>query len=629
MLWGVYIFLSILAGILSWRKIVSQMEVIGLILIGALWGLVLSSLLPFLLALVLTFQKAVFLTTLLFLLTSAFLIWRDYKDLSEELIKIKNYLKNWGDKNFRILIVAFLLIVIPYLFLVSRVLFIDKDGWYATGVRTAYGDTPFHLMYISSFGFGDNFSPQNAGYAGTASKYPFLPHILSASLIKLGANLQTAFMAPAFVLSFLIIALLIFIPWKITQNPKAAILVPLIFLLSSNLGFLFFFKVHGPDILSAETKFQEVWRDEPTNIPQYNIIFMNVLLGSLLPQRGVLFGLPVFLAVLFLWFLATKRSIIASSLLAGAIPLFHAHTFLALLLVAPFAALLLIYQKKELIRPWIIFFIVISAAALPALSFFKPIGQSSVKFIHLTRGWMLKDDNFLWFWVKNLGFFLPALFWALASKKVPKMLKIRYLPFIFLFIVPNFIVFSPADWDNHKFFNLWYLVSAVPIAYLLSKLLENKNFLVKSLAVFFILLLTIGGSLEALRIWHFSKPGLKLFSPQKQELAQFIKKETLMSSVFLTSTDFTSAIQLSGRKRFLAFLGWLFAHGIDYTQRLKEVGQIYLGGKEAKSLIEKGGITHILVGPEEINEFQANISFFEENYKKIYDKDNYRVYKIK
>jgi len=628
MLWIIYLFLFIFAGIISWQKILPQRNPIETILIGSLWGMILSCIFPFFLSFIFNFYTGVILSAILCLITIVIVGWWSRKEWTEILYKLKGSIKK-EKKSLVILLAAFFVIVIPYMFLVSRTLFINQNGWYSTGFISAYGDVPFHLMYISSFVWGDNFPPQNPDFAGTQSDYPFLPNIISASLISLGADLIKGYMVPIFVLSIIIVALLIYVPWRITKNTGATVLVPIIFLLSGGWGFWWFFQTNGLKIFAFGNKIGNVIINNATNINELGINLMNVMTSSLLPQRGVLFGLPIFLSVILLWFNLTRRSIIASSLLVASLPLLHPHTFITLFIVLPFFLITQII-RKNFSYGWIWFFIIIAFAVLPIFIFLYPnIDNSPIKFIHFTNSWMKKRDNFIWYWFKNLGIFLPLLIFALFSKKISKDIKIWYLPFIPLFFIANFILFSPWDFDNHKLFNSWCLVSSFLVAFIIVIMFQNRNLFVKIFALICLLSVIISGGVDVIRFWHSSHEGYQLFSPQDQEIAEFLKTNMPPHSVFLSSTSHLSPLVLSGRKRFLGYLGWLFAHGINYNERLNDAALIYKGGEQSKLLIKKWGITHILIGSQEQNEFSINLPFFEENYEKIYDKNNYEVFVVK
>lgn len=623
--WILYLFIFLAVGVLSWRRILPKRPSLESLLLGALWGMLLSSFLPFLLSLITSFTNAVFISQLVAIFFLATLVVIDRYFWLSEIGKLKGFFLTW-DSNKKIILIFFLVLAIPYLILVSRVLFVS-NGWYTTGFVTAYGDVPFHLMYISSFSFGDNFPPQNPDYAGMLSDYPFLPYFLCAALINLEASLVAGFMAPIFILNLIIIALLIYVPWRITGNPWVAILVPFIFLLSGGLGFYSFLQAHGLDVLSSKALFPGAYLDNASSVSQFNINMMNVIVSSLMPQRGVLYGLPLFLSALLLWFKPNRRSIIASAVLIGSLPLFHAHTFIALMIVAPFFILYLILEQKWRNfdwRAWALFCAVIFMLVFPVVIFFHPnTGNSFVRFTH---GWMAKEDNLVLYWIKNLGLFLPLLLFALFSKTVPKKLKSWYLPFISLFVIPNIILFSPWEFDNHKFFHLWYLVSSFLVAYVIVALFKNKDILLKASAGLLLILVVLSGGIDVVRAWHFSKEGYQLFSPKAQELAEFIKQNVPPQSVFLSSDSPHSPLIISGRKRIMGFGGWLWAHGINYQERLNDSTSIYKGEQNTPDLLKKWGADYILIGEQEKSEFSVNQDFFEKNFKRIYNKDGYQIF---
>jgi hypothetical protein len=487
-------------------------------------------------------------------------------------------------------------------------------------------------MYITSFALGNNFPPQNPDYAGTSSNYPFSPYFSSAAMLDSGASLNVSFLAPILILAFLIIALLIYVPWRITKEAWTAVLTPIIFLFSGGLGFYWFFQTHGLEILSDKINYFSPGFGTLTHLTDLNINFMNVITSSLMPQRGILFGLPIFLSVILLWSAGDRRSIIASAILAAFLPLLHAQTFIALMMILPFYLLVLLIQKRRAKEKfdyfiWVSFLAIVCLAFLPVFLFFSANANGSyLKFIRFTNGWLAGKDNFFWYWFKNLGLFLPILIAALLYKKVPEKLKLWYLPFLAIFIIPNFIIFSPWDWDNSKFFHLWYLVSSFLVAYFISALFKNKKILIKFSAVILLVLMLLSGGIDVFKAWQGSKNGFGLFSPQAQKLAVFIEQNTPPSAVFLSATTHLSPLVLSGRKRFVGFAGWLWAHGINYDQRLRDIKTIFSGNENAKELINRYNVQYILIGEQEKSEFSVNIRFFEQNFNKIYDQDGYQIF---
>lgn len=620
-----------IAGVLSWRRVLPRHQTIENIIIGSLWGLILSCFVPFLFSWFVPFKTVVLFSYFISLTAILLFVWVDRVFWFSKVNKLKYFFGGWSNRK-KIIVIIFLLLAAFYMFLTSRVLFTDNNGWYTTGFVNAYGDAPFHIMYITSFAFGDNFPPQNPDYAGILSNYPFSPYFLSAAMVSSGADLTVGFLAPIIFLGLITVALLFYVPWKITREAWTAVLTPIIFFLSGGLGFYWFFQTHGLEIFSNSINSFNPAFGVLTHLPDLNINLMNVITSSLMPQRGILFGLPIFLSVILLWYIGDRRSIIASALLTAFLPLLHAQTFIALMIALPFYLLILFIQKlrkktKFDYSTWIIFFIIVFLAFLPAFFSLNGSADSSyINYIRFTNGWMTGSDNFLWYWFKNLGFFLPVLIGALLYKKIPLNLKLWYLPFLAIFIIPNYIIFSPWEYDNSKFFHLWYLVSAFLVAYFIVILFRNKSLVLKISAGTLFVLIIFSGGVDVLKAVQFSNEGFGLFSPEAQKVAVFIKQNTPPDAVFLSSTSHLSPLILSGRKRLMGYAGWLWAHAINYDQRLNDIKIILNGGNQAKELVEKYNVEYILIGEQEKSEFSVNTRFFEENFQKIYDRNNYQIF---
>lgn len=631
MLWLLFLFVYIAWGMLLWRFFFPERSRVETVLIGALAGMILATSVPFVFALVLSFPKAVTVSLVMACLGTGVMLWLLRFQLRKDFSRVSaGFLEQalWP-------VISFVIISAVFLPLVPKILFTNSNGSYATGFRAAFGDVPFHLMYITSFAWGENFPPQNPDFAGTPSNYPFLPYIVSAALVVLGADLRTAFLAPAAVLGVLIAAFLIYAARRLTGSTAAAFLAALLFLCSGGLGALWFFSAHGFDIFSLQSFLGSGPLDEATNIPGAHINLMNTLLSSLLPQRGILFGLPAFLAIMVLWWKSSPRTIIASAFITAALPWLHAHTFIAIGLMAPTALILSLYpdgggsgMKKTLrdahYRPWIWFAVIVGSSALIQFISLHPASQHSyLKTLRLASGWMLHGENFFLFWLKNVGAVLPLTLMAFFSRHVPPRLKAWYLGSTLLFFFGNFVMFTPWEFDNHKLLHLWYLCSLILISTFLVALFRKHGVIGKTLVVVLAASMALSGAIDVARLSYFAESGFTFFSPEAQKLAEFIKSSLPPNAIVLASTKHNSPLVLTGRKRFLGYIGWLWAHGIDAEPRRMESATIFEGGPEIPALIKQRGITHILIGPDERVEFKANEDFFKKSYRTIYNADGY------
>ena len=107
---------------------------------------------------------------------------------------------------------------------------------------------------------------------------------------------------------------------------------------------------------------------------------------------------------------------IAAGLVAGTLPLVHAHSFMVVMVVAACLALL---QRRW--RDWFVFFCFASLLALPQIWWSTHNSAVDAKtFFEWHFGWDRGKENAVWFWLKNTGIFIPliAVGDPLARKKL-------------------------------------------------------------------------------------------------------------------------------------------------------------------------------------------------------------------
>jgi hypothetical protein len=66
---------------------------------------------------------------------------------------------------------------------------------------------------------------------------------------------------------------------------------------------------------------------------------------------------------------------------------------------------------------------------------------------------------------------------------------------------------------------------------------------------------------------------------------------------------------LTGRRVFMGYAGFLWANGLPYTDREKDLRAIYAGDPSAEDLIARNGISFIVDGPQERREVAPNDAF--------------------
>src|SRR5262249_2809037 len=145
-----------------------------------------------------------------------------------------------------------------------------------------------------------------------------------------------------------------------------------------------------------------------------NFVFRNIYFALIEPQRPYLYGLPLTFLTLSLLMVAAKgfdrRYFLAAGIVAGFLPLAHLGSFLALVMITPF--LFLFFPSWR----WAWFFGAWIAVAAPQLLSQLGEGGGLLDSLRWQVGWVASPDSWPWFWLKNLGWFIPLLVLALADR---------------------------------------------------------------------------------------------------------------------------------------------------------------------------------------------------------------------
>ncbi|HYP53872.1 MAG TPA: hypothetical protein VEQ42_10055, partial [Pyrinomonadaceae bacterium] len=372
--------------------------------------------------------------------------------------------------------------------LFGRVMF-EREGEIYTGVDNALGDLPFHLSIVTSFAHGDNFPPVHTELDGARLTYPFVVDFVAAMFVRAGAGLRSALFWQNYVLALAFTGLLHRWARTLTRSRAAALLTPALVLLGGGLGWLVLFVEWRESGLGLFDLLARLPHDYTI---RHGSIFRlgNTLTTLLIPQRTLLLGFPLAIAVWTLWWQATRgdgglgsevgeekdagdargerdagaarveggkskakkraatktneqavrykqtgrnrpadedarapsstpasptpdarpvtpvAQMLAAGLIAGLLPLVHAHSFVVMMGMA--GCLTLLFRREW--RAWGVFFAASLALAGPQM-LWATLG-SAVRggtFFGWEPGWDNGEHNVLLFWLANAGMLLPLL----------------------------------------------------------------------------------------------------------------------------------------------------------------------------------------------------------------------------
>ena len=406
-----------------------------------------------------------------------------------------------------------------------------------------------HLQIINSFAQGHNLPPEDPTFAGVRFAYPFLVDFLAAMLVRAGAGVIFAMWLQNMIMALALVGLLHYWTILLTRNRLAGVIAPLLVLFSGGLGWWLLFSESSSDGFFAMLgNLQHDYTIVPNSILRWG----NSLTTLFVPQRSILFGMPLAITIFCQWWLAISqqedatpsdaeptatsaleqkttisakaskshrkalrkaaivpqpdppnfylRRMLAAGLCAGLLPLIHAHTFLTVMAAA--ACLALIFRSAW--RSWLYFFAVALIVCAPEILWLANTGGVNTRsYLGWQPGWDHGQHNMIWFWFVNTGLFIPllvaSLAWRRGTFKLPQRVVKFYIPFILCFVVLNLIKVAPWVWDNIKVLFLWYVASAPLVAWLLARWWQQRSFL-RWLAPVVLATLLLAGALDVLRV---------------------------------------------------------------------------------------------------------------------------------
>src|SRR6266446_3777716 len=574
--------------------------------------------------------------------------------------------------------------VVIVMWLVFARALLDKPDGISTGVLNNYGDLPFHISVITRFAFGQNFPPEDPTFAGVRFTYPFITDFISAMFVRAGASLRDSLFIENYIVGVALVGVLHRFGQQLLRNRTAALLTPALVILNGGFGWGMLFS----EVNQSEGGIFQVLRHlshSYTILPEVALGWRwgNAVTSLLVPQRGFLLGIPLAAIVFTQWWTASPsdaegteqgkskklkgkkeesqgsklevavkgnregpglgepasslftfsffllpsaKRMLAAGAVAGLLPLIHAHSFIAVMMVGAFLALITLRRWRE----WFLFFVVASIIAIPQLLWSTHgTAVSTRAFLAWQFGWDRSDENFFWFWFKNTGLFIPllitALLWKSEDYLVPRKLLFFYLPFTLCFIIPNIAKLAPWIWDNVKILFYWWLASAPIVALLLARLWEGRAWH-RTLAASFFIVLTLAGALDVFAL--MTRQGeYQEFDRDGINFAEMIKQQTPPRATILHAPVHNTPVFLTGRRSLLGYPGHIWTHGLDYGPRETEIKRIYAGAPDAESLLAKYGVDYVVIDPQEHSLMTVNAAFFS-RYPEVGSTGEYHLYKI-
>jgi hypothetical protein len=564
-------------------------------------------------------------------------------------------------KPTQLLVTIFLLAIIIYwaVFWIG-VVGLDELGNLRINSDSMWADWAAHLTMVNRMALGDKLILDQSPFViGYPFSYPFVANLISALLIKTGLSVIISMTLTSFAYCVFGTVLLYIFLKKIYNSAATAIVGTIIFYLGGGFGFTLL-----PDDFTVD---QGIWNflthlpHKYTHQPELSLHLLNVIEGAFAPQRAFTLGFPVTLIILIFLLTNIRRlklmpikslflSAMGLGVVIGLMPLIHTHSFLALFFILAAWSigsffLFSDHTRKKLVLFWGLLLATSLLISIPIYySFFaQNIHQ---EFIHWQPGWYASEDHISWlyFWWWNWGL-TPILAILAGIKLIKESIKkhhdknyeklVIFAPFIIIFVLINLIKFQPNIWDNTKLW-IWssvgisslaahYLVATWKNSYKKSPVIKH-SIRIGLIIIFFISITS--GLLDAFRAVNFKLHSYVMYSAEELSLAEWVKKDTPIDSIWLTSDKHNHWLDnLSGRQALLGYRGWLWTHGYKSAQVEKDIHQMFSRPQSNQHLFKQYDIDYVVIGPHAKKEWQAQTQNFS-HLNLIKSSNNYQVYEL-
>jgi len=555
--------------------------------------------------------------TVLILLSAIFTLAPYIRHLTRERPRLQ-----WKPQLTGLLLVLALFTPIYWQLFSSHLFEQEPGGIYSGGSASA--DLNFHAAISSSFLYGDNLPPDYTPSAGKPLLYPFLPDFQTAVLMCAGLSMRDAWLITSLTLALVTTGLFFYFAISITKKSVTGVIATVLFLLNGGLGFIDLIR----DWLGSGKSFLAFWNSLEVNYANYaehGLHWPNIITDAFVPQRTVLFGLPIGIIVLTIFASEfngtfgevknTRRAMyLFAGVLTGLLPFFHVHTYISLGVVSVF----LFLMKPH--RLWGSFWL---PAILLAVTHLASLVNhaSNGSFVRLQPGWMGHDERFFpLYLVRNLG--LPLLLAIPAWFTLDRVWRKFYVAFVLLLVVSLTVVVSPNLFDNGKLIYYWHVVNSVIIANWLVQLAFTHRHAVVATVLTLICIATGITALHSEKLQY----GL-VFSNEDIAASKFAINQTTSRALFLTApTTNQPILSLAGRPVLRGPTSWLWSHGYEFRDREADIRRIYAGADDALDLLAYYGVDYVFVGEAEKNQLRARTEFFDANFPVAYQSANIRIY---
>lgn len=305
----------------------------------------------------------------------------------------------------------------------------------------------------------------------------------------------------------------------------------------------------------------------------------------------------------------------------------------AFLILVTFVVLLSISLKKgkfkEIANTWGLYLVIVLLIALPQLICFTFNQSSNEGFMRPHFNWVNIQDEYVWFYVKNVG--IVALLIIPAFLGLSKRFKSVLAPIALMLLIADTYAFTPNTYDNNKFLYPIYILACGGVAeymfLLYSKIKHIKGTKLIAVGTIFVCMFSAVLSMGREAV----SDEYEMYSKNQVAAANWVCENTDGDDTILTNDRYNNAISsLTGRNVMCGSYSMLYPHGFmkDYNYIHPQVKRIYANAENNYALIKEYSVDYILIGPDERDSYNVNEDAIKNIASLVFEQGDVKIYKV-
>ncbi|MBP5607872.1 MAG: hypothetical protein J6X66_06350 [Lachnospiraceae bacterium] len=523
---------------------------------------------------------------------------------------------------------------------------------------SVFSDFAVHLGMIRSFSFGNNFPTQYSHFAGEDIRYHFMFEFLAGNLEYLGLPIDHAFNFPS-ILSFMSMSMLLFsFTLKLCGSRLAGVISTLMMVFRSSPSL---FRYLGSLNKGGVTKEEFLNRDyffSYTPKEDWGLWNFKVYLN----QRHLAFGIGVVLMALIIFApllyegindireLFRKRKKPAGSSetdKSAALKSFVAdHVLMSSLPRAVFCGVLLgicAFWNGAMVIGGLCVLFIMALMSSHRLEYLLTAVISVILSSLQTKIFIFGDviaPEFLYGFIADIPTFWGSISYLLALSGALLILAAAYFVsgrgalryFLLAFSAPLIFAFTvsltPDVTVNHKYVMLAFILIGIPVAVMVTKLLESSRISRFISGLLLLVILTATGIYECRVVRNIDKDYLEF--RQDSDLTKWVKENSTSKDIWLTDMISNHEIVLGGAMLYYGWPYYAWSAGYDTNAREEKTARMFSAPneEELKRMIGEEGIRFIMTddGLRYGDHYALNEDVIAAAYPLVYQSGDVKIY---